>query len=189
MSAYYSDWQTQVYACGKCGWRGKGGACQQGEIFSELFEICCPECGEKVGLVMFPTFAESRQNWHKVSDLDKKAVEIGETLQKDFASRRLNTPDQLPDLEGDDLILIWDTEKREGGDVLIKYGERVIWRETGFYENYERFAEMVALLKQKYGNRLQDLVPTRKSQLYLYGDSLSASDRVTKARASMEKQK
>jgi hypothetical protein len=185
MTAYYSDWKEHQYQCSECSWQGKGELCRQGEMFREWFEICCPNCHAKIGTVMFPTFAESREHWDKVSDADKKAVEIGEALQKDFADRRLSSPDQLPDLDGDDLILVWDTEKPEGGDVLIKYGERVIWRETGFYENYERFVEMVALLLQKYGDRLQDLVPTRKSQLYLYGDSLSASDKVEKARKSL----
>jgi hypothetical protein len=187
MTSYYSNWQAQEYECRDCAWRGVGKECKQGEMFSELFEIDCPRCGEKVGFVMFPTFEESRHNWDKLSDMDKNAVEIGEARRQDFAQRGLQSCDDLPDLAGEDLILVWDTEKYEGGDTLIKYGERVIWRETGFYENYERFAEIAGLLKQKYGDRLQDLVPTRKSKLYLYGDRMSASDRVQKVRDDLAK--
>jgi hypothetical protein len=185
MTAYYSDWQELPYTCPECAWSGLGKACKQGQMFRELFELCCPNCGEKLGIVLFPTVEESRQNWDKVSEADKRAVETIEFRQRDFANRGLKSPDQLPDLEGDDLILVWDVEHFDGGDLMIKYGERVIWRETGFYECYKRFEAMTALLKQKYGDRLQDLVPTRKSELYLYGDSLSAIDRVRNAREAL----
>jgi hypothetical protein len=185
MTAYYSDWKTQPYQCRACAWSGTGEDCQQGELLSDMVELCCPSCGEKTGSVMLPTLEESRQNWDRLSDTDKMVVKMVEFRQKDFARRGLKSPDQLPDLAGDDLILVWDMERYDGGDLLIKYGARVIWRETGFYENFERFEEMVALLKQKYGGRLQDLVPTRKSELYLYGDRLTSINRVRKARETL----
>ena len=186
MASYYGSWRDDVYTCHACGWEGAGGQCRQGEVYRELYEICCPSCGGKVGLVLFPTTEESRQNWDKVSDEDKRAVERVEAHRKDFAARSLKSPQQLPDIEGDDLVFTWDIEDgARGGDTLIKYGGEIIWREPAFYEGYERFAEVARLLRRKYGARLQDLVPTRKSQLYLYGDRLSAPEEVKKVRRSL----
>ncbi|MEJ7745382.1 MAG: hypothetical protein WKF61_01230 [Luteimonas sp.] len=98
----------------------------------------------------------------------------------------LKTPEQLPDLEGDDIVLLWDAEDyQRGGDTLIRYGSEVIWREPAQYEGYERFIEVANLLKQKYGDRLQDLVPSRNSELYLYGDALGSPSRISKFREEL----
>lgn len=188
MATYYSNWKADLYTCPACSWKGTGEQCTQGELFSELFEICCPSCGENVGLVMFPTIEESRENWDKVSEEDKRAVETIERLQKDFAARSLKSPDQLPDIEGNDLILTWDLEDyQRGGDTVIKYGGEIIWREPARYECYKRFAEVANILRRKYGDRLHDLAPTDRSLLYLYGDCSFASGEVAEVRRALAK--
>jgi hypothetical protein len=188
MVNYYQNWKETIYTCKVCGWQGAGEQCRQGEMYKDLFEICCPSCGKEIETVMYPTIEESRQNWSKVSETDKKIVELIELRQKNFAASKLKSPDQLPDVEGDDLIFTWDIEDcQKGGDTLIKYGSEIIWREPAFYEGYQRFEEVANIIKQKYGNRLQDLVPTRKSYIYLFGDRLSAPDQVEKVRKSLSK--
>ncbi len=87
MSSYYGSWREDVYTCAACSWKGTGEQCEQGEMFSDLFEICCPSCGKKVGFVMFPTTEESRQNWGKLSDEDKIGVEHIEEFRKEFAAK------------------------------------------------------------------------------------------------------
>ena len=47
------------------------------------------------------------------------------------------------------------------------------------------FDEVVAILQQKYGSRLKDLVPSDASKTYLGGDDLSAWEKLVKIRARM----
>lgn len=49
---------------------------------------------------------------------------------------------------------------------------------------HERFFKVLEILLGKSGPRMHDLVPTRASWLYLYGDSMSASDKVDAVRAA-----
>ncbi|MDQ3254111.1 MAG: hypothetical protein M3R15_09415, partial [Acidobacteriota bacterium] len=84
MSSYYGSWREDIYTCSTCSWKGTGEQCKHGEVFSGLYEICCPSCSNKVGLVMHPTIEESRQNWDKLSKEAKKQVESIEKFQEDF---------------------------------------------------------------------------------------------------------
>ena len=89
-------------------------------------------------------------------------------------------------MEGLSLIFSWDfLEGTPDHFTVIKHGEREIWREIAFWEGSERFAEVVNILKKKYGSRLADVVPTLQSELYLYGDDLGAPDFVRSVRASI----
>lgn len=84
--------------------------------------------------------------------------------------------DELPELEGDRLAFEWDFEDREpGGDCMtvIRLDGRELWREVAYYEGADRFDEVKALLKDRYGARFASLIPTRASELYLYGDMIS----------------
>jgi len=68
-----------------------------------------------------------------------------------------------------------ETEQATEADwTVLRCGERELWREPAVYEGADRFEEVVALLAQKYGPRLQDVVPSSASELYLYGDHLSS---------------
>lgn len=185
---YYSGWEQVTFTCNVCGWRGRGEACVQGEVFHDLAERQCPRCPDKnLFLLVFPTIEESHAHWDKVGEGDKLAVFAREAFLCDVQARMLKSADQLPDLEGDnDLVLVWDCEDwNSGGDTLIRYGERVLWRERAQYEGAGRFIEMAGLLKQKYGDRVQDLVPSRRSELFLYGDQLSSPSRVSKCREGL----
>lgn len=63
--------------------------------------------------------------------------------------------------------------------------EHLLWREPALYEGYKRFDEVAQILKAKYRERLRDLVPTSKSELYLYGDDLFASSFVEEVRTKL----
>lgn len=171
MADYYGKWKEDSYVCDKCGWKGRGEEGAQGEMFSELFEIECPSCGRRLDVVLYPTIEESRANWEKVSDADKAMIEAREQFIKESESRCLESPGELPDVEGDNLIFVWDQQK---GDTVISYGKEIIWREPAFYEGYSRFEEVAEILKKKYGAKLKDLTPAERSQNYLLGDSFGA---------------
>jgi hypothetical protein len=109
--------------------------------------------------------------------------------QRDFAARSLKTPSQLPDIPVPAFALFWDDDGREGegGDTVIRLGDLVVWREPCVYEGYWRFDEVAAILRTRYGAALQDLEPTLRTELYLYGDKLTASDSVIATRNSLRK--
>ncbi len=62
------------------------------------------------------------------------------------------------------------------------HGDTIIFREPVIYEGYERFVEVARILRGRYGAALRDLVPTERSETYLYGDRLSAPQTVAEAR-------
>ena len=96
----------------------------------------------------------------------------------------LTAPEQLPELEGDKLVLTWDQIE---ADSIILHGDLVIWRERTGWEVYERFEEIAAILIEKYGRRLVDIVPTPRSLYALYGDSTRAYFHVASVRESLVK--
>jgi hypothetical protein len=55
-------------------------------------------------------------------------------LEERFARTKLKSPEQLPDLQEEEIDLVWDTENadREDASVVIKAGGRVLWREPLF---------------------------------------------------------
>lgn len=187
MPNYYYNWKQSPFKCKHCAWAGLGSELVQGEMSRDLFEVCCPKCSQVVSVVLLPTIEESRHNWDKLSDLDKHAVQTMAARQKDFAGRRLGDPAELPDIAGDELEILWDIEHYEGGDTLLRHGNLVLWREPSFYEGYQRYLEVGQILLRKYGSRLRDFMPTQESKLYLYGDSISASDKVDQFRERLKR--
>lgn len=183
MPGYYDGWETEPLTCPECEWKGAGAECVQGELFDELFEIDCPNCSRRLTVITYPTIEESRANWDKVSDADKRMIEGREQFIKETESRCLESPEQLPDIPGDNLVFLWD---QQNDDTVISYGKEIIWREPAFYEGYTRFEEVVIILKRKYGMRLKDVIPVLRSQNYLLGDCLSAWNTVQSIRSCLE---
>ncbi len=180
---YYDNWRTDQYDCQSCKWRGTGGELSQGELAQTYFELLCPVCEEYVTLVMLPTLEESRANWDRLPEDERKHVEAIERRQTNFMARKLSEKSQLPDIETPSFVLHWDFVKT-GVDceTLIKHGDTIIFREPAFYEGYERFIEVAEILRARYGSALRDLIPTVNSGTYLDGDRLSASNIVDDAR-------
>ena len=96
----------------------------------------------------------------------------------------LTIPEHLPELEDEKLVLTWDQLE---ADSIILHGNQVIWRERTGWEVYDRFEEIAGILKQKYGKRLVDIVPTPRSLYALYGDSTRAYFHVAFVRESLGK--
>jgi len=187
---YFEDWKTEVFTCPNCGWQG---TFQEGdvEIHAELMDSSCPACPYKsapmLAIVSWPTLEEYRENWDKVSEVDKAGVRLRERFLATFEEMSLKSADQLPDLEGEAILISWDyvSDEPDGYTTLSANG-KAIWREPAVYEGRERFGEVVAILAEKYEERLKDVVPTRASHLYLYGDQLGAPRAVDKIRARIQ---
>jgi hypothetical protein len=173
IAGYYSGWQTQPCICETCGWTGLGADCAVGRVRSQAEERVCPRCRALQFSVGFPAVEEMRANWAKLSQTDRIHLLVLDGMRAQAIESEPALPLQLPELAEEDLVLLWDIEDRErGGDTLIRYGERVIWREPAIFEGYRRFVEVARLLRGKYGSRLRDLLPTRRSEPWLYGDAL-----------------
>jgi hypothetical protein len=189
MPAYYDDWRERKYACANCDWRGRGEDLVRGETFADLFEVDCPKCAGRITTISFPTLDESRKNWDKVSPADRLVVQLTEARNEDFDRRMLRTPDQLPDLTGDGLILVWDFDDRKPMDNVVKFGDLEIWREPAIYEGASRFEEVAEILVSKFGARLHDLVPTPDSADFLYGDRIGSPYRIERFRQRMRERR
>lgn len=155
----FEKWEAEQWNCSHCGWTGPGDQLEIYEVFEGLNEMACPNCKEKIGVVSWPT------------PVDEKV---------DFD--RLSSPEQLLELPEDSIVLIWDIERYDGGDTIIRFGNQVVWREPAFYEGYERFIEVANILVQKYGSRLRDLIPSKSSEMFLYGDHLISLNLIEKCR-------
>jgi hypothetical protein len=150
---------------------GPGSALSLGDYTSEYVERVCPACEELITVVLHPTIAESRANWDKVSEWDRKNIEAAEAFQAEFKRRKLREPSQLPDISEPSFTLSWDfVDHGSHRETLIKHGEKIIFAEPALWEGYERFVEVAEILHNRYGTAPRDLIPTAASKLYLYGD-------------------
>ena len=111
---------------------------------------------------------DDRGNFARRSDFVKK-----------WQAGILRSPEQLPDLSGDQITLRWDTDQ-DTQEIIIRTEDQVIWRQPLGYEHYECFVDALKILKAKYGHALVDVIPTESAHLYLWGDRLSAPDSATK---------
>lgn len=188
---YYDDWKSAILECPRCGWKG---TFDQGsvELYKELMDSSCPKCpwldAPMLAIVNWPTIEESQQNWSRLSDSERAHV----TARKEFLQRlraaQLKSPDQLPEVEGPDLTIVWDwlNDARSDHMTVLRHDADEIWREPAVYEGYERFREVVDILRQKYGARLRDVVPTPEAESYLLGDESSAHDHVQATRNALK---
>jgi len=142
----------------------------------ELFDVYCPKCDAREGFRSFPSHGQIRD---AAAAGDPRAIAEIPSLDREEASlsRAVSTllrdPADLPELEGDELELIWDFEPGgQGRDNLtvIRHGERELWRETAFWEGGDRFAQVFTILRRRYGWRLVCLNPTYESLGDLGGD-------------------
>ena len=184
--SYYTYKEAQ-FACSHCAWIGKGSELEEGEIFETLFEVNCPACHTNLSFVSFPSIAEARANWANLSGAERIQIESIERRQALFDQTSLKLPAQLPNITMPEFILYWDfAETPElGSTTLIRLGDQTIFSEPAFYEGFKRYMEVATILKTKYGNSLQDVIPTKASSLYLYGDSLSSPAQIDRFRLGL----
>ena len=181
----YYDWYEGPAVCAKCGWSGKGKDTTLRESFNEGAEYQCPQCGEYFGFRAYPLLSEVIAD-PRADPADRRMASEHREQLAQFKKTKLVTPDQLPDLDTLPAALVWDVTGPAGaGDVVIRAGDRVIWREPSWYENYHRFGEVASILWRKYGAGLRDLVPSEQSELDLYGDALASPGQVERIRGSL----
>lgn len=126
---------------------------------------------------MFPTLRELRESSRRE---DQQLADVIEWKRKDFESKRLQGPEQLPDIDEEKFALTWDIAGEqdptagEWPNTVIRHGDRVLYTEPANFEGYWRYEEVARIVRQKYGERITDLIPTPESRLFLWGDDCTA---------------
>lgn len=176
--------------CPSCGWIGRGA--DNEELYEELLDVCCPKCGGMLLIVPYPTGDETRAAaaaGNASAQAELANVNAREARWRRADDLELKTADQLPELRGRKLRIDWDFEERDGEHwTVVRRGRRVIWRELAYWEGYQRFEAVFGILHERYGRRLVEVRPTPESEVYLYGDKLSAPDRIDALNAALRKQ-
>lgn len=182
----YLDKDETEIECPACGWSGKGSELKLGAILDIEAEYCCPICGDEVLICLFPTLEEQAAD-PRTTEGERRTINALQAKRKRFEQQQLRDPAQLPDLDPVPSVILWDFEDRGTLDkhVVLKADERVIWREEAWYDCYERFIQVAAVLQEKYGPGLTDLFPTKASWYYLFGDRMVSVPIVDKARAKL----
>ena len=182
MTNYFDNWKAADYSCRKCNWKGQGKEFKLLDSFDWGAEYACPKCSAKIFNLVYPTH-EEKANYDKLSPVDRASLDMRERREAIALRHQLNSPSQLPAIGEKWFVLMWDAEDVNGrSETLIKCGEKVIFRELAFYEDYPRFGEVAEILKERYGKALLDLIPTPVGKHYLYGDKWSAIGEVDDAR-------
>ena len=175
--AYYAFDRHGNVTCPHCG--AQANVDDWIENYDELFDVTCGKCGVMLYIVSYPTFEEVRE-WaergHPAAIADLPGLDKREAFLARATASQPKSPDELPELEGDQLAFTWafQRDEDENGDhvVAVSLGETELWCEVAFWEGYDRFNELRELLRERYRERFVSLTPTEASYLYLLGDKL-----------------
>jgi DNA-directed RNA polymerase subunit RPC12/RpoP len=186
---YDFDPATETIGCPKCGWEDAATEASI-ELYEGLCELECPKCSERLIVVVFPTPETTRAaaaagNARAQEEL--AGLERREARRAKAQAVALTRPSQLPDAVGP-VDVIWDFE--EHGDeclTILRAGDQVLWGELAYWEGIERFKEVAAILRRRYGRELRSITPSPASTLFLYGDKLSAPQTVDRVNAELKR--
>ena len=185
---YFGDWRTRRLTCPACGWTGTFPEGDR-ELFDALEDCHCP--GDHGGgeapmlaVLPFPTLDQWQAHEAQLSTAEQAYIGLVREGRERFMAQKLQRADELPDLPGAALDLAWD---QAGDEVVIRLGDREVWREPVRYESLWRYEQVLALLQARYGPRLRDLAPTPASEYHLYGDQLAAPRIVARLRKALRK--
>lgn len=95
-------------------------------------------------------------------------------------------PDDLPELEGDELHFTWDRHPDLPLHV-VRHGERVLWTETLVLDNGEPFEVAARLLRDRYGLRARDLEPSPEALGAFLSGPLEAWQALERARGELQR--
>lgn len=186
--SWFDPWKKAIHTCKKCGWTGSGYKLKPGEPFSGGCEYNCPACHETIIVVGNPSPEDYRAHWDELSAADRRSLERRERFLEEFERLKLKDGSQLSDIPAASFTLFWDSIEKDGKEwTVIRWEDQVLHTELAAYEGYERFIEVAEILRTHYGPALKDLVPTKGSYEYLYGDVMSSPETIDKARKQIFK--
>jgi hypothetical protein len=141
--------------------------------------IECPQCHQRIGEVLFPNLRDTEEaaaqgNEEAIRELPRFREQVAHAQARidRFKQEKLESLNQLPELDGETLEFTWDIADAAGDKYqVIRLGDVEIWRELAFFDSIRRFHEVKELLRKKYGTRFKSLKPTEASQEWLCGDN------------------
>jgi hypothetical protein len=127
-----------------------------------------------LAIVSYPTLDEMLAS---ANPADVEYAKGLKQIQQRFDAAKLVNKEQLPEVDSTSFTLTWDFVEKNGEELtIIRHNDRVLLAEPASWEGYERFERVCKIVREKYGARVTDLIPTRRSELYLWGDDLSCPD-------------
>lgn len=177
LADYFSDWRSRAYSCA-CGWTGTHEALDDA-LFEAVIQKSCPKCDAHLLVLSLPTGDDIRRAAAAGNEEAKEMLaQVVETERRAAECERtaLRSASQLPDLAGDAPIAsVWDLERgKPDNHYVIRAGEELVWRERARYEDWRRFQQVKAILREKYAARFASVTPTEDASGWLIGDSYSA---------------
>jgi hypothetical protein len=166
-----------------------GAELRQGEVFEQIVEYDCPQCGERVTFVAFPTSDEVRAaaaagNEEAATELAK--LDARERRQQRVLDTRQSAVAAPAELEHGEirceLRLVGD-EDDETWIVLLANGHE-LHRELAFYEDTEPAHRLLAAMRKRYGTRLRSFAYDN-AMLYLGGDRLRSIEELERLVADL----
>jgi len=186
-------WQDMLFRCGNCGLESLGKDLDPGDLHQSFFTRECPDCAHNVVSITLPHVAEMLGN---LDDLPPETQEevlafAGQCTQRQ--KEKLHRIEQLPKIGLDHIVLVWDADdegqerSEQPAQIVIRCGEREIYRGPSSWEYYAYFIDACKVLRRKYGNRLIDVIPTERTINALWGDKLNAPEIVNGMRERIRK--
>lgn len=180
---YFDDWQNQAWTCPNCKWQGVGDDLGH-EYFGELFELHCPACDHKFGLISHPLPAEIRAAAKKgnaealvmVAALDEMDARAAEHV-KGREGR-----DRLPDIDGEALEFTFRTEGSNWMNpewLVLTCSGVEIYRERSGFEHWEPLIDISEKLLGRYPGRIA-WIDADDAASNLAGDNINAGLKVEK---------
>ncbi len=164
-------WRDTSIKCPPCGHVSAGKDLVHGDLHDTFFEMLCPHCNELAAMIVRPHVDELLAAREQLPEDVRAEVDNFAAACHQWHEAKLHREDQLPDLEADHIVLFWDEVGRE---ILIRFGERVIYQGPGSWEYYGYFIDGCKVLRRKYGDRLYDVIPTERAFTSLWGDKLQS---------------
>lgn len=171
---YWDLDQSAPIPCPRC---GHTGVPDIGDTEAFL-DVRCAACDGPITKISWPTTDETRA---AAAAGNLRAIEALPSAERSAARREraarleLADPSQLPPIADERIEITWDQVERDDEEwTVLRHGDRELFRELAYWEGVDRFEEVAEILRRAYGPRLRAVVPTRGSEMYLYGDRLGA---------------
>jgi predicted RNA-binding Zn-ribbon protein involved in translation (DUF1610 family) len=189
MGVSYYERKTRTFTCDECSWTGLGSELGIYESYSEIVEWACPNCGEKLTFSSFPTREETQaaaeagdqeavghlpvidrglHRWHRV--LETRGSDVAAPAELDHGDVRC--------------VLSTAHDEEDETWLTLTANGLEIHRELAVWEDIEPAHRMLALLHQRYGERLRSF-NWKPALLYLAGDRLSHVSELDKLVANL----
>jgi len=184
------------FKCKKCSWEGLGAETID---LTDVINFCGANCPKCHSLIEFISYPSNKEVLRFGTAKDKKKAEgwikEEERMKKEWDRQRkeyppLNSPDQLPEIDEDEIIISLREEGEKSGIykhefIVLYWGKQEIWREHTYFEYYTAYLRMGKILKEKYGERLVDF--EAEHTVDLGGDSSFAFDKVDNFRKTLKR--